>query len=145
MKTEGGGSLINDLTQEQAYNDEGARPLTGDDFQQWNERMRDVEEMVDDPRLREDLAKVREAARNMRAEVKRHGKNPQWPMVQSKIIEPMAEVRQRLSEELLKRESPDTLVPIDRDPVPARFSELVRKYYEKLGTDDRKQPPGGAQ
>jgi hypothetical protein len=26
-------------------------------------------------------------------------------------------------------------VPIDRDPVPRKFSELVRRYYEKLGSE----------
>jgi hypothetical protein len=25
-------------------------------------------------------------------------------------------------------------VPLDRDPVPDNYSELVRKYYEKLGS-----------
>jgi hypothetical protein len=25
------------------------------------------------------------------------------------------------------------LVPIDRDPVPTRYSDLVRRYYEELG------------
>jgi hypothetical protein len=26
-------------------------------------------------------------------------------------------------------------VPIDRDPVPSRYSDLVRRYYEQLGKD----------
>ena len=29
----------------------------------------------------------------------------------------------------------EALVPLDRDPVPNRYSELVRKYYEELGKD----------
>ena len=29
----------------------------------------------------------------------------------------------------------DQLVPIDRDPVPGRYSDLVRRYYEQLGKD----------
>ena len=27
------------------------------------------------------------------------------------------------------------LAPIDRDPVPSRFAESVRRYYEELGKD----------
>ena len=37
--------------------------------------------------------------------------------------------------ELARREKPDSLVPIDRDPVPQKFTDLVKRYYEKLGTD----------
>ena len=40
----------------------------------------------------------------------------------------------RLAEEIARRESPDALVPIDRDPVPKRFSDMVRLYYERLGS-----------
>ena len=43
------------------------------------------------------------------------------------------EVRRTLAEELAKSESDRALVPIDRDPVPSRFSDLVEKYYERLG------------
>jgi hypothetical protein len=34
---------------------------------------------------------------------------------------------------MARRQSNDALVPIDRDPVPARYSDLVRRYYEELG------------
>ena len=40
------------------------------------------------------------------------------------------------AEELARRESNDALVPIDRDPVPPQFSELVRRYYEQLGKSE---------
>ena len=49
---------------------------------------------------------------------------------------PLNEVRNRIAEELARRESKDALVPIDRDPVPARYSDLVRRYYEKLGSNE---------
>ena len=39
------------------------------------------------------------------------------------------------AEELSRRESKDSLAPIDRDPVPNRFAESVRRYYEELGKD----------
>ena len=53
--------------------------------------------------------------------------------VNTKIRAPLAELRDRLTEELARRESKENIVPIDRDPVPARFAERVRQYYEDLG------------
>ena len=50
-----------------------------------------------------------------------------------KISIPLAELRDRLSEELARRDSKDALVPIDRDPVPPKYTEHVRRYYEELG------------
>jgi hypothetical protein len=35
---------------------------------------------------------------------------------------------------VLRRESGDNLVPIDREPVPPEYVEQVRRYYERLGS-----------
>lgn len=111
-------------------------PLTGERYTQWSDRLREVEESIDSPDLRAQIARVRDAARAVRIEFKRHSKEPQWDMVESQIERPLAEIRNRLQEEIARRESKDALVPIDRDPVPGRYSELVRRYYEKLGGND---------
>ena len=111
-------------------------PLTGERFTQWSDSLREVEESIDSPQLRAEVARVRDRAREVRVDYKRHSKEPQWDVVQAEISKPMAEIRARLQQEIAKRESTDALVPIDRDPVPGRFSELVRRYYEKLGGDD---------
>lgn len=50
------------------------------------------------------------------------------------VYEPLLELQQQLDEELLRKESPEAAVPLDRDPVPDRFGEAVRKYYEQLGS-----------
>jgi hypothetical protein len=50
------------------------------------------------------------------------------------VAEPINELRDRIAEEVRRRESPDALVPIDRDPVPPQFAEGVRRYYERLGS-----------
>ena len=50
-------------------------------------------------------------------------------------MKPLTEVRDRIAEELARRESRQALVPIDRDPVPNRYSDLVRRYYEQLGKE----------
>jgi hypothetical protein len=110
-------------------------PLTGTDFVPWSDRLRDVEEMVEIPDLRNEIAAARERARLMRQEFKRDKKKPEWAAVKTQVLRPLVEVRERIAEELARRESADALVPIDRDPVPDRYSELVRRYYEKLGKD----------
>jgi hypothetical protein len=57
-------------------------------------------------------------------------------LVKSQISGPLVEVRDRVAEELARREKSDSLVPIDRDPVPGKYSDLVRRYYEKLGNEE---------
>jgi hypothetical protein len=108
--------------------------LTGEGFRDWTDRLRDVEEMVGDPRLRAEAARIRDRATALRAEFKRHSKEPNWDFVQESIVRPLVELRQAVSEELLRRESKDALVPIDREPVPPEFIEQVRHYYERLGS-----------
>ena len=95
--------------------------------------------MLDEPDLRNEVARVRERARAVRAEFKRDTVAPKWPLVRSQIATPLAEVRNRVAEELARREKPDSLVPIDRDPVPSKFSDLVKRYYETLGNEGEKR------
>lgn len=110
-------------------------PITGEQFAEWSDRLRDVEEMVDLPDLRTEVSMARERARLMRQEFKGERKKPDWAKVELQVVKPLVEVRQKLQEELARREVKDSLVPIDRDPVPARYSELVRRYYENLGKE----------
>ncbi len=112
---------------------EPAGPLTGEKFVEWSDRLRNVEEMLDEPALRNEVARVREIAKGVRAEIKRHSVAPNWDMVATKIRTPLAELHNRLSEELARRESKENIVPIDRDPVPTKYAERVRRYYEDLG------------
>jgi hypothetical protein len=102
--------------------------------------MRDVEEMLEDPDLRSRVARIRDDARGMRAEFKRHSKEPNWSLVEELIARPLAELQERLDEELLKRQSDEALVPIDRDPVPRQFSDALRRYYEQLGSGQQAAP-----
>ena len=111
-------------------------PLTGNEYVDWSDRLRDVEEMLDLPELRGEVARIRDRARALRLDYRRHGEKPDWAVVRLRIASPLAEVRSRIAEELARRESNEAVVPIDRDPVPARFSELVRRYYEELGKSD---------
>jgi hypothetical protein len=109
-------------------------PVTGEGFRQWSDRMRDVEELLDDPELRGQAARIRDRVRGAREEFKRHSKEPDWNQLQSLVADPLRELGQRIAEEVRRRESPDSLVPIDRDPVPPQYAEGVRRYYERLGS-----------
>jgi hypothetical protein len=110
-------------------------PLTGGDFNRWAERVRDVEELVDTPEMRKAVAAALERARMLRLDFRRDQKKPDWAVVQMEILKPLVEVRNRVAEELARRDNKDSLAPIDRDPVPTRFAESVRRYYEELGKD----------
>jgi len=111
-------------------------PLTGRDYTQWSDRLRDVEEMLTERDLRDETARIRDRARSIRADFTRHGKEPQWDIVRQQILNPLTELRKHLSDKLAQLQSDETLVPIDRDPVPRRFAELVKRYYENLGGGD---------
>lgn len=115
---------------------EARGPITGDGFREWSDRLRDVEEMVGDPRLREEAARIRDRAREMRTNLKRHSKEPDWDLVREFVGRPLVELRDAVAQELLRRDSSEALVPIDREPVPPEFAEQVRKYYERLGSGE---------
>ena len=111
----------------------GGGALTGEGFVDWSDRLRNVEEMIDSPELRNEAARIREVAKGVRVEFKKHSTQPDWDLVKSKISKPLVELRNRLSEQLAARDSKESLVPIDRDPVPPKYAERVRSYYEELG------------
>lgn len=110
-------------------------PFTGSDFTQWSDRLRDVEEILNERDLREEAARIRDCATAIRAEFRRHGTEPQWELVRRQIITPLTELRKHVSDKLAQLQSDQAPVPIDRDPVPSRYAEMVRRYYENLGGD----------
>jgi hypothetical protein len=108
-------------------------PITGEDYEQWADRLGNLEEMLPDEDLRNSVAKVRDDARAMRIDFRRDDLPPSAATINQKITEPLVELRQRLSEELAKLNRENPVAPIDRDPVPSEFRDLVRRYYEELG------------
>jgi hypothetical protein len=118
----------------EGFNGGPGGPITGEGFRPWSDRMRDVEELLEDPELRAEAARIRDRVRGAREDFKRHAKVPDWNKLQQLVAEPLHELRKRVDEEVRRRESPDSLVPIDRDPVPPQFAEGVRRYYERLGS-----------
>ncbi|MEO6002349.1 MAG: hypothetical protein ABIZ04_06330 [Opitutus sp.] len=110
-------------------------PLTGGGFGEWAERLRTVEELLESPEQRQQLAGARAQAEELRRANQRDGQAPRWDLVEIGVVKPLQEARAWLRQELNRREEPDALHPIDRDPVPERYAESVRKYYEALGSD----------
>lgn len=108
-------------------------PLTGGAYRSWSDTLREVEEVLSEEDLRNQAARVRDQARAMRQEFTRRGRPPQWDLVQQQISRPLAELRSRLDERLARLRSSEALAPIDRDPVPGRYAEPVRRYFENLG------------
>jgi len=131
-----GGSFLDQFGGDDGGGGFAGGPITGADYAQWSDRLRDVEEMLDTPELRAEAARIRDRARSMRIDLKRHAQQPKWDLVNLQIAGPLVELRARVVEELARRESKEALVPIDRDPVPKRYSELVRRYYEELGKSE---------
>jgi hypothetical protein len=107
--------------------------LTGGDYLDWSDRLRDVEEMLSEETLRNEAARVRDRARTIRAEFTRHGTEPQWEVVMDSIQSPLVELRQEVVEQLTRLLSHEALVPMDRDPVPEQYADQVRRYFENLG------------
>lgn len=118
-------------------------PLTGADFAPWADRLRDAEDLVDMPELRSGIASARERARLARLEYRREGKKPEWAVVELQVLKPLVEVRRQIREELGRRNTQDPLAPIDRDAVPTRFADQVRRYYETLGRDSKSASAAG--
>ena len=57
-------------------------------------------------------------------------------LMEEDIMTPLHELKERLDDEIAKKVKPDSRVPLDRDPVPGPFEELVRDYYERLGSGE---------
>jgi hypothetical protein len=130
-----GGWLTDSLERFFDGNLQGTGPIIGEDFASWSDRLREVEEIVEIPLLRNDIALARTRAQQFRQAYQRELKKPDWAIVRLQVVKPLLEVRNQLADELARRGPKDNLAPVDRDPVPPRYSELVRRYYERLGKD----------
>ncbi|MEM7601007.1 MAG: hypothetical protein AAF357_06280, partial [Verrucomicrobiota bacterium] len=109
-------------------------PITGDGYKEFRDSLGNIEEMIPQEDLRNQVARVADEARQMRVEFSRDNLPPGAASIDQKITQPLLELRQRLSEELAKLNRENPIAPIDRDPVPSEFRDLVRRYYEELGS-----------
>lgn len=110
-------------------------PFTGADYTRWTDRLRDIEEILQDPELRTDVARIREMVRNTRMEFKRHAREPQWNVLENEVLKPLRILQNRVAEQLARHGSREAIVPVDRDPVPQKYADAVSRYYERLGKE----------
>lgn len=108
-------------------------PLTGEGYADWSDRLRNVEELLEQPELRNEAAKVLDNARALRIDHERNNESPQAEHLAMRITQPLVELRDRVAEELAKKGPENPMVPVDRDPVPPAFRDLVKRYYQELG------------
>ncbi len=109
-------------------------PITGNNYVDWSDRLRDVEQSLDSQDLRNQLALVRERVGVYRRAYRLNDKMPSGEELQNRVLTPLSLARDWVGQELSRAQNDRSLVPLDRDPVQDKYSELVRKYYEKLGS-----------
>jgi len=112
----------------------GGGPITGNNYAAWAQQLRDVESVLDSPDLRNQLATVRDRVGAYRTAYRNGRRIPPPQAVRDQLLLPLGQVQVWVNEELARQQNSESLVPLDRDPVPENYSELVRKYYEKLGS-----------
>jgi len=128
-----GGAVPQSLFFDDAKEQEDRSVFTGNGYEQWSDRLRNVEELLNQPELRNEAAKVLDRARELRINLKRSNEAPQVASLNTRITQPLMELRDRVVEELSKKDAGKNLAPVDRDPVPAEFRDLVKRYYQELG------------
>jgi folate-dependent phosphoribosylglycinamide formyltransferase PurN len=114
-------------------NPRGGTAITGDGYEEWRDRLADLEAVVTDPNAQSALARARRAGIEMRKDFKRHSKQPDPERIQTEILDPLAEAAGGLDARLRELDREDPLAPVSRDPVPDRYAEIVRRYFEELG------------
>lgn len=128
-----GGAVPEALFFEDSKEEPDKGVFTGNGYDQWSDRLRNVEELLNNPELRNEAAKVLDRARELRIDLKRSNEAPQVAVLNQRITQPLIELRDRVAEELSKKDAGKNLAPVDRDPVPAEFRDLVKRYYKELG------------
>jgi hypothetical protein len=109
-------------------------PITGSNYVDWSDRLRDVEQTVSSPDLRNQLATVRERVAVYRRAYRERSVIPTKEELENQVLEPLTLARNWVDQELARTQNDRSLVPLDRDPVQEKYTDLVRKYYEKLGS-----------
>jgi hypothetical protein len=113
---------------------DNAGPITGSGYRTFTDNLRDIEELMVDPRLRDRAATIRENATNLRRDYLRTSRPPAWNIVQDTLSRPLTDLRSAISQEIQRRESQQAAIPLDRDAVPPAYQDQVRIYYERLGS-----------
>jgi hypothetical protein len=107
--------------------------ITSESFREWSDRLHDIGAVIDDPKARSAVARAVKTSRDLRRDFKRHSKEPGEAEVRAGVVDPLTEAVRALDARLRELNKENPLAPIGRDPVPDRYSEVVRRYFEELG------------
>jgi hypothetical protein len=99
----------------------------------WLSSLDRVEALLEKPQLRAAVARAQQAGEQLRSDMKRAATKPSQKDLEDRLLSPLTQIRDAINAELARIEGKQTDTPVDRDPVPRRFEEPVRKYYEALG------------
>jgi hypothetical protein len=99
----------------------------------WITRLDRVETLLERPHLRAGVARAQRAAEQLRSEIKRNATKPNSREIEQNLLQPLIQLRDSISAELARREGRESDVPVDREPVPRKFEQPVKRYYEALG------------
>jgi hypothetical protein len=114
-------------------NSRGGSAITDGGYEEWRDRLADLEAVVTDPEAQSAVARARRAGIEMRKDFKRHSREPDQARIEQEILRPLAEAATELDNRLRELDRDDPLAPVGRDPVPDRYTEIVRQYFEELG------------
>ena len=111
----------------------GGNGVPAQEIGQLLEKLDRVEALLEKPQLRAGVARVQQVAEEIWSDMKRQANKPSRNEVEQKLLAPLAQLRDAITSELARREGKESDVPVDRDPVPRKYEESVRRYYEALG------------
>lgn len=103
------------------------------DLQAWLEALRQLELVLPQQDLQQQTQAIADRLIAGLKDPARASKRPQWDLLLGQIRGDLIELRRQVLYELARIQPGQELVPVDRDPVPARYAELVRRYFERLG------------
>ena len=95
--------------------------------------MQNIEAIVEDPEAQTAVARARKASRELRKDLKRGSREPTQEVIEREILDPLLEAIEKLDTRIYELSREDELAPVGRDPVPDRYEEIVRRYFEELG------------
>jgi hypothetical protein len=127
------GNLGSDAVAKNGSHHGGGDGVPAQKLGEWLGQLDRVEALLERPHLRAAVARVQQSVEQVRADMKRNATKPNTKTVEDGLLVPLAQLRDAITSELARKAGRDSEGPVDRDPVPRKFEESVRRYYEALG------------
>lgn len=101
-------------------------------YGEWRDRIEDLQAVIDDPEALTEITRAYRAAQSMRKDFRQSGNSPSPERINQEIVQPLEEAARAVDARLAALNREDPLAPVNRDPVPERYEELVSNYFEAL-------------